>query len=99
MKSTRFIGADSVVLCNTRIGDNVIIGAGSVVTHDVPSNCVYAGNPARFVCGFDEFQEKHLKNLEAKPYFCEHQWNEWINVSKEEQQQMRERLESTFGYV
>ena len=55
--------------------------------------------PARFVCGFDEFQEKHLKNLETKPYFCEHQWNEWINVSKEEQQQMRERLESTFGYV
>lgn len=97
--SNVFIGADSVVLCNTRIGDNVIIGAGSVVTHDVPSNCVYAGNPARFVCGFDEFQEKHLKNLETKPYFCEHQWNEWINVSKEEQQQMRERLQSTFGYV
>lgn len=31
-----FIGADSIVLCNTRIGDNVIIGAGSVVTKDIP---------------------------------------------------------------
>ena len=37
-----FIGADSIVLCNTKIGDNVIIGAGSVVTHDVPSNSVVA---------------------------------------------------------
>lgn len=71
-----FIGADSIVLCNTRIGDNVIIGAGSVVTHDVPSNSIYAGNPARFVCSFDEFQEKHLKNLETKPYFSEHRWDE-----------------------
>lgn len=44
--SNVFIGADSIVLCNTRIGDNVIIGAGSVVTKDVPSNSVYAGNPA-----------------------------------------------------
>lgn len=94
-----FIGADSIVLCNTRIGDNVIIGAGSVVTHDVPSNSVYAGNPARFVCSFDEFQEKHLKNLETKPYFSEHRWDEWANASEEERQEMRKRLESTFGYV
>lgn len=94
-----FIGADSIVLCNTRIGDNVIIGAGSVVTHDVPSNSIYAGNPARFVCSFDEFQEKHLKNLETKPYFSEHRWDEWANASEKEWQEMRDRLESTFGYV
>ena len=31
---------------NIKIGDNVIIGAGSVVVKDVPSNCVIAGNPA-----------------------------------------------------
>lgn len=94
-----FIGADSIVLCNTRIGDNVIIGAGSVVTHDVPSNSIYAGNPARFVCSFDEFQEKHLKNLETKPYFSEHRWDEWANASEKEWQEMRDRLEATFGYV
>lgn len=94
-----FIGADSIVLCNTRIGDNVIIGAGSVVTHDVPSNSVYAGNPARRVCSFEAFQEKHLKNLETKPYFSEHRWDEWLNASKEEQSEMRKKLEDTFGYV
>ena len=67
-----FIGADSIVLCNTRIGDNVIVGVGSVVMHDIPSNSVYAGNPARRVCSFEAFQEKHLKNLETKLYFREY---------------------------
>lgn len=94
-----FIGADSIVLCNTRIGDNVIIGAGSVVTHDIPSDSVYAGNPAKFLCSFSEFQSKHLKNLETKPYFSEHRWDEWENALEEERQEMRKRLESTFGYV
>lgn len=52
--SNVFIGADSIVLCDTRIGDNVVIGAGSVVTHDIPSNSVYAGNPAKYICSFEE---------------------------------------------
>ena len=38
----------SVVICpGVTIGDNVVIGAGSVVTHDIPSNTVAAGNPCR----------------------------------------------------
>ena len=32
-----------------KIGDNVIIGAGSVVTHDIPSNCLAAGQPAKIL--------------------------------------------------
>ncbi len=93
-----FIGADSIVLCNTRIGDNVVIGAGSVVTRDIPSNCVYAGNPAKFVCTFDEFKERHLKNLESHPICTEHQWYEWPSASKEEWAAMREKLKDTYGY-
>jgi acetyltransferase-like isoleucine patch superfamily enzyme len=44
-----FIGIDSIILPGVKIGDNVVIGAGSVVAKDVPSNCVFAGNPARKV--------------------------------------------------
>jgi acetyltransferase-like isoleucine patch superfamily enzyme len=44
-----FIGVNSVVLRNVRIGRNSIIGAGSVVTQDVPPNVVVAGNPARIL--------------------------------------------------
>lgn len=89
-----FIGADSIVLCNTRIGDNVIIGAGSVVTKDVPSNSVYAGNPARYICSFEEYKNKHLRNRETHPVFNQHKWDEWINASNEEKEEMKKQLEN-----
>lgn len=44
-----FIGADAIVWGGVRIGDEVIVGAGSVVTKDVPSNSIVAGNPARII--------------------------------------------------
>ena len=97
--SNVFIGANSIVLCNTRIGDNVVIGAGSVVTGDVPSNSVYAGNPARFICTFEEYQRKHHANQETHPIFREHTWQEWRNAPPEEKNQMRKMLEKTFGYL
>jgi len=44
-----FIGTNAIIMCGITIGDNVIIGSGSVVTKNVPSNCIVAGNPARIV--------------------------------------------------
>jgi acetyltransferase-like isoleucine patch superfamily enzyme len=44
-----WIGDKATILGGVTIGDNVIIGANSVVTHDVPSNCVAAGNPAKII--------------------------------------------------
>ena len=43
------MGANSIILGGVAIGDNVMIGAGSVVTKDIPSNSVYAGDPAKFI--------------------------------------------------
>ncbi len=42
------IGSSVTLLCGITVGENAIIGAGSVVTRDVPPNTVVAGNPARF---------------------------------------------------
>ncbi|MBU3948089.1 MAG: acyltransferase [Proteobacteria bacterium] len=42
-----FIGVNSVILRNVRIGKNSIIGAGSLVSKNVPSNVIVVGNPAR----------------------------------------------------
>ena len=44
-----FIGAGATVLPNLKIGKNSIIGAGAVVTKDVPDNVVVYGNPAKFI--------------------------------------------------
>lgn len=59
-----FIGSGTRILYNTRIGTNVIIGSDSLVTKDIPDNSVYAGVPARFICSFDEYVEKHKKYSE-----------------------------------
>ncbi|MGC2322918.1 MAG: acyltransferase [Terriglobales bacterium] len=43
------IGTSATILCGVTIGENAIIGAGSVVTKDVPDNAIVAGVPARIV--------------------------------------------------
>ena len=94
-----FIGANSLILCNTRIGDNVIIGAASVVTKDIPSNSVVAGNPAKIVCSFDDYKKRHLDNRNSHPIFNQHDWNEWIDAPEDDKMMMKEQLKDTFGYL
>lgn len=48
------IGGGSTVLCGVTIGERAVIGAGSVVTKDVPAGEVWAGNPARFLRRVEE---------------------------------------------
>lgn len=43
------IGIGAFIMPGIKIGDQVIVGAGSVVTKDVPSNCIVAGNPAKVI--------------------------------------------------
>lgn len=47
VKKGASIGSGSTILANVTIGENAIVGAGSVVTKDVPANTIVAGNPAR----------------------------------------------------
>lgn len=43
------IGSGSTILCKITVGENAIVGAGSVVTKNVPANAVVAGNPAKIL--------------------------------------------------
>ncbi len=49
VKKGASIGTGAVILCNITIGEGAIVGAGSVVTKDVPKGSVVAGNPAKFI--------------------------------------------------
>ena len=44
-----FIGGSSIILKGSTVGDNTIIGAGSIVSGNIPTNEIWAGNPAKFV--------------------------------------------------
>lgn len=73
-----FIGARSIIMPGITIGDGAIVGAGAVVTRDVPANTIVAGNPAKIIReniqtgrygrlhGADETQRLHtsLNNLD-----------------------------------
>lgn len=52
-----WFGGSVIVLPGVTIGDNVVIGAGSVVTKDIPSNTMAAGNPARVIKHMPEINE------------------------------------------
>ena len=56
-----FIGANTIICGNVKIGPNAVIGAGSVVLKDVPKGTVYAGVPAKQIGTFEELMEKRMK--------------------------------------
>lgn len=53
-----YIGRDVTILKGVTIGDNCIIGLGSIVTKDIPANSVVCGVPAKVVCSIEEYYSK-----------------------------------------
>ena len=62
-----WIGERSLILKGSKIGKNSIIGAGSVVTGEIPPNSVYAGNPAKFIKQLDEEDFTTRESLFTEP--------------------------------
>ena len=56
-----WFGRNCTVLKGVTIGDNCIIGFGSTVMHDIPSNSVAAGTPAKVICTLDDYYQKRKK--------------------------------------
>jgi acetyltransferase-like isoleucine patch superfamily enzyme len=49
IKKGASVGSGSTILANVTVGENALVGGGSVVTKDVPANAIVAGNPARIL--------------------------------------------------
>lgn len=69
IKDDVFIGYRSIILPNVTIGNKVVIGAGTVVAKDVADNSVCLGNPMRIVGSWDEYMEKHRRQIESSPLY------------------------------
>lgn len=66
--SGSWLGANTTVLPGVTIGENVVIGAGSVVTTDIPDNVMAYGNPCRVVRLIDDKDKNYWEDLETRYY-------------------------------
>lgn len=75
-----YIGENCMIMAGVTIGNNCIVGGGSVVTRSVPDGCMVAGNPAKFIGYTDEFYNrvkdntalccKGMSRKEKREYLC-----------------------------
>ena len=93
-----FIGAGTVVLPGVTIGDNVIIGANSTITHDIPSNSVVAGSPAKKICSLEEYLNKERERMKNSVCYGE-EYTLRRNVSMEKRMQQKDELKGNIGYI
>jgi maltose O-acetyltransferase len=90
-----FIGAGSIIMPGVTIGNEVIIGAGSVVTKDVPDNCVYAGNPAKFLMNTNDYIENQRAMMNPENTFS-FEFSEAGNASMEQKEQVK-KMAAKYG--
>lgn len=67
-----------IVLPGVRIGRNSIIGCGAVVTHDIPSNSVAAGVPARVIESIDEYASKIKKKCDYTKNYSDEEKKQYL---------------------
>ncbi len=97
IKENCFIGDSTIVLPNVTIGPNSIIGAGSVVTRDVPPDSIAAGNPARIICSVQEYVEK-IKAISGKKTVF---GNEYYidNLDEHKRQEIIRSIGQSIGFI
>lgn len=92
-----FIGAGAIILPGVSIGPNSIIGAGSVVTKDVPPHTVAAGNPARIISSLEDYLGKIKQLSKDKTIFTDE-----YSIEKLDKKKMEEIIRSigdSMGFI
>ncbi|MFO0754202.1 MAG: hypothetical protein U0411_12875 [Thermodesulfovibrionales bacterium] len=92
-----FIGDSAIILPNVTIGPFSIVGAGSVVTRDIPPYTVAAGNPARVICSVDEYVRK-IRDLRGGGRVFDEGYS-IERLDKEKQREMVRSIGNTVGFI
>lgn len=82
---------------NVHIGNHVVIGAGSVVIHDIPDNSLAAGNPAKVIGTYEAYMEKNRQWMEENPIFDASY--KIGNITLEKRDELKKRLQDSIGYI
>jgi maltose O-acetyltransferase len=93
-----FIGVGTIILPGVTIGNDVVIAAGSVVTHDIPDKSVAKGNPARVTGSIDEFVARKQMEMNNNPIF-EMEYTIEGGITPEKKREMQEKLDDRCGYI
>lgn len=85
-----FVGANTTILPGVVIGDNSVIGAGSLVSKDIESDSVYAGVPAKRICSIQDYIDK-IEKISQEMRFGE-EYTIRGGVSEAQKQEMKSKL-------
>lgn len=94
-----FVGAGSILLPGTSIGDDTIIGAGSVLRGEIPGGKLVIGNPPVVVCDTDEYLRRHSERLDERPCWPSQGWTTKRGITAERKVEMRDALDDGIGYL
>jgi maltose O-acetyltransferase len=94
-----FVGAHAIVLPGVTIGDDAVVGAGSLVRHDVPPGTVVAGNPARPLGSTEAYAERHRARMAGRPRWPKRGWTVAGGIDDARKREMREALRDGEAYV
>lgn len=92
-----FIGDSTIILPGVSVGDNSIIGAGSVVTKNVPENHIAAGNPAKVISKTESYLEKMKTISNSKKIFDENYYIHKLDSAK--RKEMMDSIGQDIGFI